>query len=103
METAFGLILTGLAAVITAVYTGRSQLNRKRDIDNREELSDARATAAANEQRYRATRSHAVVIEQLLEDAGVPIPPRPPEMHPTWNGRKRDDSGGDQNRKAVPA
>jgi hypothetical protein len=103
METAFGLILTGLAAVITAIYTGRSQLNRKRDIDNKEEIADARAAAAENEQRYRATRRHAVVCEQLLEDAGIPLPERPPEMHPTWNGRRRDDSGGDQNRKAVSA
>lgn len=103
METAIGLILTGLGAIITAVYTGRSQLLRKRELDNREEIADARASAAENEQRYRATRSYAVVLEQLLEDRGVQLPARPAEMSPTWSARGRDDSGGDPNRKAVPA
>jgi hypothetical protein len=104
METALGLILTGLGAIITAFYTGRSQLSRKRDLDQREALAEARAAAAENEQRYRATRKHAVVLEELLQDARLPAPERPPEMHPTWSLHKQDDdSGGGPDRKAVPA
>lgn len=103
METALGLILTGLAAIITAFYTGRSQLSRKKDLDNREALAEAQAAAAANEARYRATRRYAVRLEEMLQDAKLVVPARPEEMQPGWDPNARDDSGGDQNRKAVPA
>lgn len=85
---AIGAIFTGLASVIVALGALLATRGRKTGEDSRLMKFDLEML----QKKYRAAMRHIFSLETAMEGAGKPVPNRPMELDPNWDGQEKAKS-----------